>query len=489
MLRPILLLLLSLSIFSCKTDTIPQVDPPKAFGPLPSQAQLDWHDMQYYMFVHFNMNTFTNKEWGYGDESPSTFNPSELDPRQWAKIAQEAGMKGIILTAKHHDGFCLWPSAYTEHSVKNSPWKAGKGDVIQELADACKEYGLKMGLYLSPWDRNHAQYGQAEYLEYFHNQIRELLSNYGEVFEFWFDGANGGDGYYGGAKEERRVDRKNYYKWEETFALVHELQPNTLIFSDGGPDIRWVGNEKGFANQENWSLLRREEVYPGFPNGKELTTGHYDGTHWVPAEVDVSIRPGWYYHPEQDTMVKSVEELMDIYYKSVGRNANLLLNIPVDTRGKIHPNDSTRLMEFAQARAYELKENIAHGVKVLTNSHYQYSAEYDGLKLTDGDPNTYWASDDGVNRNFCTIEFGLPKKFNRIVIQEHVALGQRVDSFFVAARREGNWDILGWGCSIGYKRIFRLAEPVYSHRLTLDLVSAKAPPMISNFEVYYVEEE
>jgi len=473
---------------SCRGETNPSLDPPPPYGPLPSQAQLDWHDMEYYMFVHFSMNTFTNKEWGYGDESPSTFNPSDLDTRQWAKTAKEAGMKGIILTAKHHDGFCLWPSAYTEHSVKNSRWKGGKGDVIRELADACKAYGLKMGLYLSPWDRNHAQYGQAEYLDYFHKQIRELLTNYGDLFEFWFDGANGGDGYYGGANETRRVDRKNYYNWPETFDLVHQLQPNVLIFSDGGPDIRWVGNERGFANEENWALLRREEVYPGYPNGKELTTGHIDGTHWVPAEVDVSIRPGRYYHPEQDSLVKSLEELMSIYYTSIGRNANLLLNIPVDRRGKIHPNDSTRLMEFAQAIKTDFAKNIAGGVQVGTSSHYETSPQYDGWKITDGDPNTYWAPATNRSSNFFTIELGTPQTFNRILIQEYIPLGQRVDSFYVAARRNGEWDILDWGCSIGYKRILKLDEPVYTNRLILDIVSAKALPLISNLEVYYAPE-
>ncbi|MEL6254743.1 MAG: alpha-L-fucosidase [Bacteroidota bacterium] len=490
--RFVLLTALCSLLWACKTETKnapPPIDPPIALGPLPTQAQLDWHDMQYYMFVHFNMNTFTNKEWGYGDESPETFNPSELDTRQWARIAKEAGMKGIILTAKHHDGFCLWPSAYTDHSVKNSSWNEGKGDVVKELAEACKEYGLKMGLYLSPWDRNHAQYGEQEYLEYFHNQIRELLSNYGEVFEFWFDGANGGDGYYGGANETRKVDRKAYYKWSETFALVHELQPNALIFSDGGPDIRWVGNEKGFANEENWSLLRKEEVYPGYPDYKELTTGHYDGTDWVPAEVDVSIRPGWYYHPEQDTMLKSVDQLMDIYYKSIGRNANLLLNVPADTRGKIAAVDSARLMEFAAAIEKDFPQDIAFGKRVTTYSTYESHPDFMGSQANDGDYNTYWATDKNSNSNYAVLELGTPKYFNRILLQEYVPLGQRVDSFYVAARIGGEWDMLDWGCSIGYKRIIKLDQPAYTHRLILDLVSAKGPPIIANWEVYMAPEE
>lgn len=311
---------------------------------MPSHRQLMWHEMEYYGFIHFNMNTFTNMEWGMGNESPESFNPTELDARQWARVAKEAGMKGIILTAKHHDGFCLWPSAYTEHSVKNAPWKNGKGDVVRELADACREYGLKMGVYLSPWDRNHSAYGSPEYVTYFHNQLKELLTNYGDIFEVWFDGANGGSGYYGGANETRKIDNKTYYQWDEVTRIVRELQPNAVIFGDGGPDVRWVGNEEGWANETNWNLLRKIEVYPGYPKHEQLRSGHEDGTHWVPAEADVSIRPGWYYHPSEDHQVKSLPHLLDIYYQSVGRNASLLLNLPVDTRGLIHENDVRQLM-------------------------------------------------------------------------------------------------------------------------------------------------
>jgi alpha-L-fucosidase len=248
-------------LFSCTPPP-----PPEPVLPLPSERQLAWHELEYYAFVHFNMNTFTNMEWGFGDESPDLFNPAELDCRQWARVCKEAGMKGIILTAKHHDGFCLWPSEYTEHSVKNSPWKNGQGDVVQELADACREYGLKFGVYLSPWDRNHPDYGKPEYLTYFRNQLRELLTNYGDVFEVWFDGANGGTGWYGGANEERRIDRKTYYDWENTYKIVRELQPMACLFSDAGPDVRWVGNEEGWAMKTNWAPIRRDEFYPGSPN-------------------------------------------------------------------------------------------------------------------------------------------------------------------------------------------------------------------------------
>ncbi len=229
-------------------------------NPIPTKRQINWQQMEYYAFIHFNMNTFTNKEWGYGDESPATFNPIELDTDQWARIIKEAGMKGIILTAKHHDGFCLWPSTFTEHSVKNSPWREGKGDLINELSLSCKKYDLKLGIYLSPWDRNHYAYGKSEYINYFRGQLKELLSNYGEIFEVWFDGANGGDGYYGGANEIRHVDKKTYYDWTNTYEIVRQLQPNAVIFSDAGPDIRWVGNEKGYANETTWSNLYRDSV-------------------------------------------------------------------------------------------------------------------------------------------------------------------------------------------------------------------------------------
>ncbi|MCB0630765.1 MAG: alpha-L-fucosidase, partial [Lewinella sp.] len=281
--------------FSAFIACQPEVNPPAPVLPVPDQKQLDWQELEFYAFVHFNMNTFTNMEWGFGDESPELFNPAELDCRQWAKVCKDAGMKGIILTAKHHDGFCLWPSEYTEHSVKNSPWKDGKGDVVQELADACKEYGLKLGVYLSPWDRNHADYGTPEYLTYFRNQLRELLTNYGEVFEVWFDGANGGTGYYGGANEERRVDKTTYYDWPNTYKIVRELQPHAVLFSDAGPDVRWVGNEDGHAFRTMWSNLMRDSVYPGMPDySQKYASGQENGTHWVPGETNVSIRPGWF---------------------------------------------------------------------------------------------------------------------------------------------------------------------------------------------------
>jgi len=440
--------------------------------------------MEFYAFVHFNMNTFTDIEWGTGGESPELFNPSELDCRQWARVCKEAGMKGIILTAKHHDGFCLWPSEFTEHSVKNSPWKDGKGDVVRELADACQEYGLKLGLYLSPWDRNHAEYGTDAYITYFRNQLTELMSNYGEVFEVWFDGANGGTGYYGGANEERRVDRKTYYEWPVTRQIVRDLQPNAMMFSDAGPDVRWVGNEAGWAGETNWSSIRRDEFWPGSPNYKDLTTGHEDGTHWVPAEVDVSIRPGWYYHHSEDHKVHSVKKLVDIYYHSVGRNASFLLNFPVDMRGLIHENDVENLMAMVEVIRKDMESDLAKDKDVRASQVRGDSRKFSAAKAVDGDPETYWATDDDVLNASLIIEFGAEITFNRFLVQEYIPLGQRVKKFSIEAWINDSWEEIAAQTTIGAKRILRF-DNVKSDKLRFNILESKACPTITNIEVYH----
>ena len=458
--------------------------PPEPFPPLPSERQLAWHGLEYYAFVHFNMNTFTNAEWGYGDESPKLFNPTELDTRQWARIAKAAGMKGIILTAKHHDGFCLWPSANTEHSVKNSPWKNGKGDVLKELAAACQEYGLKMGVYLSPWDRNHAQYGQPEYVECFHNQLRELLTNYGEVFEVWFDGANGGDGYYGGARETRKIDNKTYYQWDKVEAIVRELQPNACIFGDGGPDIRWVGNEEGWANKTNWSLLRKKEIDPGTPFYKQLRSGHENGTHWIPAECDVSIRPGWYYHSFEDHKVKSLKHLTDIYYGSIGRNAALLLNLPLDRRGLVHKKDEEQLMKLAATIKADFSKNIALGKNITATQVRGNDSSFSPSKMVDNNPSTYWTTDDSITTATLEIDLEAPTEINRILLQEYIPLGQRVKNFTLEAFNNEQWNRIDTGTTIGYKRIFRFPTLTAS-KVRINIKAALACPIISNLEIYH----
>jgi alpha-L-fucosidase len=473
------IILTGMLLVSC--DNTP---PPLPHGPLPSERQLAWHELEYYAFVHFNMNTFTNMEWGLGDEKPESFNPTELDTRQWARVFKDAGMKGIIITAKHHDGFCLWPSAYTEHSVKNSPWKNGQGDLLKDLSEACKEYGLKFGVYLSPWDRNHADYGRPEYVDYFRNQLRELLTNYGEVFEVWFDGANGGTGWYGGANEERKIDNRTYYEWDTVFDIIRELQPNACIFSDGGPDVRWVGNEEGWARPTNWSLLKRDDFAPGIAyNLEHLRAGQEDGTHWLPAEVDVSIRPGWYYHPYEDHKVKTLPQLLDIYYHSIGRNASLLLNFPVDTRGLVHENDVDAVMKLAGAIKADFAVDLAAGQNITASNVRGNSKKFKAQNAIDGSPDTYWATDDDVLQAALTLEFEEPTTFNRILAQEYIALGQRVMKFRVEALTDGVWQTLADETTIGYKRILRLPT-VTATQVRLSIEDSKACPAISNFQVF-----
>lgn len=464
------------SLASCR-----KAEPPEPFGPVPSERQLAWHQMEYYMFVHFTVNSFTGKEWGYGDEKESVFNPTALDCRQWAKVARDAGMKGIIITAKHHDGFCLWPSGFTEHSVKNSPWKNGQGNVLLDLRNACDEFGLKMGVYLSPWDRNSAVYGTPDYLVYYRNQLRELLTEYGDIFEVWFDGANGGDGYYGGARETRRIDNKTYYDWPVTHKLVRDLQPDAVMFSDAGPDVRWVGNERGLGSITNWCLLNRDEMWPGGNFAAILGEGHEDGNYWVPAEVDVSIRPGWFYHPEQDSLVRSPENLMELYYSSVGRNSNLLLNIPPDKRGLLHENDVKSLLAFRELREKEFAVELAKGKKAAASD--SRGKDFRPENAIDGDPDTYWATNDDQTAGEITIDLGQETEVNRILLQEYISLGQRVQEFRVDALVNGEWNMLVDGTTIGYK-VIRKFPVVKTSKVRLIISKSKACPVISNIELY-----
>ncbi|WP_073180126.1 alpha-L-fucosidase [Flagellimonas flava] len=472
----------TLALISCITIiSCNQVPPPKAVGPVPSVRQLAWHDMQYYAFVHFNMNTFTDMEWGTGGERPEQFDPSNLDTRQWARIAKAAGMKGIILTAKHHDGFCLWPTKTTEHSVKNSPWKDGKGDVVKDLMDACREYDLKLGLYLSPWDRNNEHYGTAKYVEIFHEQLGELLTNYGELFEVWFDGANGGHGYYGGANETRKIDNKTYYEWDKTTQMIRKLQPNAVIFSDGGPDIRWVGTEEGWANETNWSIMRRDEIYPGWPRYVELRSGHEDGTHWLPAEVNTSIRPGWYYHQREDHQVKSVPRLVRTFYESIGRNGNFLLNLPVDARGLVHEADSAHLMGLKGQIDLDFEHELAKGNEV--ESSESRGGIYTAEKAIDGLPSTYWATSDTVTTASITVSFKEPMEINRLLVQEYIPLGQRINSFALSALIDGQWKHIDQQTTIGYKRILKF-ETIKAEKIKVDILDSKGPITIANLELY-----
>ena len=461
----------------------PPIAPPAPVGAVPSARQLAWHERQFYGFIHFTVNTFTDKEWGYGDEPESVFNPTALDARQWAQVARDAGMKGLIITAKHHDGFALWPSRFTGHSVKGSPWKDGKGDVVGDLARACREYGLALGVYLSPWDRNHAEYGRPAYLEYYRNQLRELLTNYGPVSEVWFDGANGGDGYYGGARERRRIDGATYYDWPNTWKLVRELQPQAVMFSDVGPDVRWVGNEKGIAFETSWNPINLEGLYPGHPKYTQVAAGRPDGADWVPPEVDVSIRPGWFYHPAEDAKVASVDKLVEIYEQSIGRGANLLINIPPDRRGLIPDVDAQRLREFGQRIAATYKTDLARKATARAVHMRGSSARFSAARVNDGDPNTYWATDDGVSSGTLDLEWARPVRLDRLVIQEAIQLGQRVESWTVEAEIDGRWTPIAHGTTIGYKRIATF-QPVTTTRVRLAIGQARACPAISTVGAY-----
>ncbi len=455
-----------LLLFSTATTVSAQTVAKTTYGPVPNENQLRWQEMEMYAFIHYSLNTYTDQEWGYGNEDPNLFNPSHLDCRQWARVCKQAGMKGIIFTAKHHCGFCMWPSAYTEYSVKNSPWKNGKGDVVKELAEACREEGLQFAVYLSPWDRNHKDYGKPEYVTYFRNQLRELLTNYGDIFEVWFDGANGGDGWYGGANETRRIDGKTYYDWAETFRMIRELQPQAVIWNDGGDrgDLRWVGTEAGNIGETNWSMMPGKGDTPYHM----LHYGVEDGDVWCPGETNTSIRPGWFYHETENEHVKSLSKLMDTYYKSVGRNSCLLLNFPIAPNGRIHPTDSLRGIAFKQMIDESFRDN---------------------LLLPSATPQR----ENGV---VCyTLDIKEGESFNRFVAEEDIRYGQRVKKFSLEALVDGQWQSLkdelvedGDGLTtIGHRRIICFPT-VKATKLRFTITASRAEPVIKKLGVYHAPE-
>lgn len=457
------------------------VQPPTAIGPLPDSAQLAWHKMEMNAFIHFTTNTFTDLEWGNGDEPLTTFQPTAFNPEQWTQVLSSAGFKGLVLVCKHHDGFCLWPSAYTNHSVKNSPWMNGQGDVVGSVAAACKKSNLKFGIYLSPWDRNHANYGKPEYLTYYRNQLTELFTNYGPVFEMWFDGANGGTGYYGGANEKRAINGATYYDWPTTLNLVRSYEPNILFFSDAGPGVRWVGNERGIAGETNWNTITPDTLFAGKAGIEQLLqTGAESGTKWIPAEVDVSIRPGWFYHASQDSLVKSGTQLFEIYLTSVGRGSTLLLNIPPDRRGLLHENDVAALEEFRQ------KLNQAFTINKLKGSLHANETRgqnYSEEQAVDDNFDTYWATEDGVQTAELTLELDQPEEIQYVSIQEPVFMGQRIRSFRLEVKTASGWQEVATGTTIGYKRIVRL-DPVKTDAVKLVITDSKPCILISEFHAF-----
>ena len=458
-----------------------KVAAPAPVGPTPTENQVRWQEMEYYGFIHLSLNTYTDQSWGFGNEDIRLFNPEKLDCRQWARICKESGMTGVILTAKHHGGFCLWPSEYTEYSVKNAPWRGGRGDVVRDMADACREYGLKFGVYLSPWDRNRSDYGTPEYITYFRNQLTELLTHYGPVFEIWFDGANGGSGYYGGAHETRTIDRTTYYDWKNTYALVRRLQPDIVIWNDGGDraDLRWVGTEEGYVGETNWSLLNATGDVPW----EMLHHGLETGDAWVPAEVNTSIRPEWFYHPIEDDKVKTVPRLMETFYHSIGHNATLLLNFPIMPNGLIHPADEKAALDFGSAVRESFAVDLAAGARAQASNVRAGAARFDSAKAIDGDKDSYWATDDGVTSASLTIDLGKPTLLNRFLAQEYIRLGQRVKAFTVEALVDEAWKEVARGTTIGYKRIVRFPG-VTATKVRFTIAEARICPVISNIGLF-----
>ena len=393
---------------------------------VPTSQQLEWQEMETNAFLHFTVNTFTDKEWGDGTESESIFNPTKFDAEQWIKALKDAGFKMAILTCKHHDGFCLWPSKYTEHSVKNSPWKNGQGDVVKEVSDACKKYGLKFGVYLSPWDRHEPSYGTPSYNTYYKNQLTELLTNYGEIAEVWFDGAKGENA------KDMEYDFKGYWN------LVRQLQPNAIIFSDAGPDIRWVGNESGNAGQTCWSTIDTAGMAPGKADAAYLNTGDINGKYWIPAETDVSIRPGWFYHASENDKVKTPQELMNLYYQSVGCNSLLLLNIPPNREGLLSEQDVKNIESFQKIINETFQTNLARG--------------YASSSLTDKKLNTFISLN--VNDPY-VIDFKKAVQLDRAVLQENIANGQAIMNGLLEYWDGKDWQKLEVFTTVGYKRLFR----------------------------------
>lgn len=411
--------------------------------PVPTNNQLLWQQMETTAFLHFTVNTFTDKEWGDGTEKESVFNPTKLDARQWIIALKEAGFKMAILTCKHHDGFCLWPSAFTNHSIKNSPWKNGKGDVVKEVSDACHEYGLKFGVYLSPWDRHESSYGTPAYNTYYKNQLKELLTNYGEIAEVWFDGAKGENA------KNMEYDFKGYW------ALVRQLQPNAVIFSDAGPDVRWVGNESGNAGQTCWSTIDTAGMEPGKADASYLNTGDPNGKYWIPAETDVSIRPGWFYHPSENDKVKTPAQLVNLYYQSVGHNSLLLLNIPSNREGLLCKEDVKNIKEFRKILNETFSTNLAKG-NVASS-------------LTDKKLNTFIS----LNENEpLVIDLKKPVTIDRAMFQENIGNGQRIINARLEYWDGTNWEKLESFTTVGYKRLLK-CKPIRVKKLRFTVLSTK----------------
>lgn len=462
---------------------------PKPFGAVPTERQLRWHEMEMYCLIHYTPTTFQDKEWGFGDADPAIFNPSHFDAHQIARAAASAGFRGLISVAKHHDGFCLWPTKTTTYSIARSPWKNGKGDMVREFMEASRENGLKFGVYLSAWDRNDTRYGTPAYAEAYREQLTELMSNYGELFTSWHDGANGGDGYYGGRKEKRIIDRTTYYEWEEkTWPIVRKLQPMACIFSDVGPDMRWVGNEKGYAAETSWATitpigLNGAKPVPGAVEEHNLPTGDRFGRFWIPAECDVPLRDGWFYHKNQDLRVKTPEQLFEIYLKSVGRGANMNLGLAPMPEGILHPNDVKALQYFGRKLRKTFETNLAKGAVATSTSLRGNSAAFAPANIFDDDRYSYYAPEDGVFTPEIEVTLDGEKEFDIIRLRENIKLGQRMDSVQVWIWKNQQWQHVASATSIGANRLIKLSEPIKTSKLKICLF-APVEPTLSDFALF-----
>ena len=462
---------------------------PKPYGALPSTRQLRWHEIERYGLVHFTPTTFEDKEWGFGNADPRKFDPKQFDAQQIVKAAKAGGLRGLILVAKHHDGFCLWPTKTTDYNISKSPFRGGKGDLVREIEQACRKNGLQFGVYCSPWDRNNAQYGTADYVKTYRAQLRELYAQYGPLFMSWHDGANGGDGYYGGKSETRNIDRTTYYGWDSTWThLTRKMQPTANIFSDIGWDVRWVGNEKGHAAETSWATFTpappkgKSVAVPGQNNDEENPTGTRNGKFWIPAECDVPLRGGWFFHPKESP--KTPEKLVDLYFKSVGRGAGLDLGLAPDTRGLLHEDDAAVLKSFGQTIEKTFAKNLAKNAK-LTASNVR--GKFVPQNLLDNDRYTYWATNDNVTTPALTIDLAETKTFDVIRLRENIKLGQRIEGFAIDIWQNNTWQQIASATSIGANRLVRLPAPVSTTKVRLRITASPVCIALSDFGIFLLQ--
>lgn len=464
---------------------------PIPYGPVPTKAQLNWHEIEMYCIIHYGVDTYTDKEWGFGDESPKLINPSNFNAMQIVNAAKTGGFKGVVVVAKHHDGLCLWPTKTTLHNISQSPWKNGKGDMVRDYQMACSKSNVQLGLYCSPWDRNNLLYGKPGYLDIYQKQLKELNGNYGPVFISWHDGANGGTGYYGGEKGERKIDRSTYYNWSETWGIVRALQPGAAIFGDVGPDVRWVGNEEGVAGETCWATYTPEAPTPGaiasngFSQYWKAVEGTQNGKFWMPAECDVSLRPGWFYHASENNRVKTASELVRLYYNSVGRGANLNLGLSPNPQGQLDLRDVQELEQFGVYIKKTFKNNLLKkAILNPSNIRNGQTALYGSRFLTDSSRYTYWATDDKITTPFITAEFAEQQQFDVIQLRENIKLGQRIRSFSIDILKGNDWMEIAKGTSIGANRLIRLNSKIWASKIRLRITESDACVAVSHFGIY-----